>query len=735
MSRLYIKRTAGATEIVENRVTELEAQLAGLNAKVERQSREANELYNECDRLASEGASDQRINEAKKKYDQKRTELAGSVGEKNRLAGQLDEERAIFENLKTALQEKDKKRQDKESTGGQGVKGKEPARGKDELGGKVEEHSTMLLKHTDSLGHLSTVQAEHTKQLTEHGTKLAEHDKDIQGLKKASPGLVSISESHYKDDDVAHQTDQSKAADNVKNDQIKEAGTSKSEASEHKPEKDHEIVKSNGPAPQGFNAGAEEISLSHENGPSADKNEVPAADTSQPKDETSKNDKPATSTSDEDLSHPLLEQPPTEAIDRTVSPAKESDGKNPSGPEDREQRNQKYEPQNAAEESVNGDGTNDKLDESAGQKKDAPQTGPILPETQNLAPDVDERLNEIETKHDTLHNKVLEVDKKTAKVEQHDLDITKIVDTQDTHGEKIDDHAAKLEHHHQKIEQHDQKIEHQDLKVEHHDQMIQKVEGKTNEHGEKIGQLIKTTTNHGENIAVHNVHLDYHKDDITNLKHKADTQATTTASFGAQLGYNAEKFKEVDQVKHGLDDMGKQLFQHKSDIEYLRDRTQLLEKDVRKIEVQDERLRSLQSNVADYKGLISDVQAKQQYQTAQLLALKEKTEKPVTELPSKGKVNIGLITGLGGGVLAIGALIASAYIWWKKRESHKNAAKAAEEVSDEEGQGIAIAAINTDVIDSQGKGGRRVRPPRVRGGGRLHAREWHPDTTFDVHSF
>ena len=732
MARLYIKRTADATEIVEKRVNELEAQLLGLNEKVERQSREANELYNECDRLISEGTSDQRISQAKKKYDHKRTELANSVGEKNRLASRLDEERAIFENLKATVEESDKKGEDatrfveEQSIGDQGVRGKEPARKKDgqnELGEKVEGHSTMLLKHTDSLGHLSSVQAEHTKQLTEHGAKLVEHDKDIQGLKRASPGLISGSELYHKDNDDANPTESKKGVDSLspppsnakpdqkpsesppshhdavaaeesanggtssgkkiksiaKNDQIEEGETSKVEVSKGKPEQDHEMVQPKGQDLQDFKGVTEGKEPSYENSRSPDKNKVPATDTSQAKDETSENDKPAASTSDPDLSHAPSEQPLTDPKDPTTSPAKESDDKNPSGPEDREQHDKKYDPPKAAEESVNKD-TTKKPDESSGEK-DTPQTKSILPEMEKLTPGVNERLDEIETKHDTLHNRVQEVDKKTAKVEQLDLDITKIVSKQDTHGEKLNGHAAKLEYHDQKIEHHDQKIEDQDAKVEHHDQMIKKVEGKTNEHGEKIGQLIKTTTNHGENLAVHNVHLDYHKEDITNLKHKADTQATTAASIEVQLGHSAEKLKEVDQVKHGLNDMGKQLVQYKSDIQYLRDRTQLLEKDVRKIEVQDERLKSLQSNVADYKGLITDVQTKQQLQTAQLLALKEKTEKTVPDDVPKGKVNIGLITGLGGGVLGIGALAAGAYIWWKKHKDRQNASKITEEVS------------------------------------------------------
>lgn len=62
--------------------------------------------------------------------------------------------------------------------------------------------------------------------------------------------------------------------------------------------------------------------------------------------------------------------------------------------------------------------------------------------------------------------------------------------------------------------------------------------------------------------------------------------------------------------------MGNELVEYKSDIQYLRDRTQLLEKDVKKIDVYNERLQSVQSNVANYKGLITDVQTKQQQQTA-----------------------------------------------------------------------------------------------------------------------
>jgi hypothetical protein len=747
MIRLPIKRSIDPKAITQQRIVHLQGLLNDQNERLVRLNEESTKLSAIYTRLAHDAAGRAETRQAEMRRNEKVNEYVEAMARQRELVREIEEEKVIFDNLKTGVEADEKEMREKgpfaegESGGSQNhdVKGTQSARedsGQSSLGGRVDEH---LVKHIDKLGQLGTVQAQHTKQLTEHGVKLAEHDIEIQGLKEAS------SSSQVKTDQESHEnppprhdvvaTKQSgedgtswgeESKPDTKNDQINKGGNSKVEAPKLKPKKDHDLGKPKDHTSQGFNVVTEGKEPSHENGPSPDKNDVAPVDTNQPKDETSKNDKPTAPISDTDLGHPPIEQPSVDPKNPSGSPAKESDDKNPLDTQDCEQYDQQLPPPKAAEESVNKDGTDNELVESSGEKKDASQSKPILSETKIFTQEVDERLNKVETKNDTPNNQVQEVDK-TAKVEQYDLDITKILSTQDTHGEKIDSHGAKLEHHAQDIEHHDQKIQ-------YHDQRIQKVESKTNEHGEKIWKLIETTTNNGQNLAVHDVHLDYHKDDIANLKQKADTQATTAASFEAQLCHNAEKLKEIDQVKHGLNDMGKQLVQYKSDVQHLCDRTQSLEKDIKKFEGNDERLKVLQSNVADYKRLITDVQAQQQYQTAQLLALKEKTEKPVMEAPPKGKVNIGLISGLGGGVIAIGALTAGAYIWWKKRIANQNAAKNIEEVSDAE-RATPAAAIITNVIEGEDKSGRRVRLPRVRGESRLHAREWHPDTTYNVHSF
>ena len=212
MIRLPIKRSIDPKAITQQRIDHLQSLLNDQNARLVRLNEESTKLSAIYTRLAHDSAGRAETRQAETRRYEKVNEYVEAMARQRELVREIEEEKVIFDNLKIGVEADEKEMGEKglfaegESSGVQNhdVKGTQSARedsGQSDLGGRVDEH---LVKHIEKLGQLGTVQAQHAKQLTEHGVKLAEHDKDIQGLKKASPGLVSASEVHHTDDDAAH---------------------------------------------------------------------------------------------------------------------------------------------------------------------------------------------------------------------------------------------------------------------------------------------------------------------------------------------------------------------------------------------------------------------------------------------------------------------------------------------------------------------------------------------------
>lgn len=108
------------------------------------------------------------------------------------------------------------------------------------------------------------------------------------------------------------------------------------------------------------------------------------------------------------------------------------------------------------------------------------------------------------------------------------------------------------------------------------------------------------------------------------------TQVTKTAEYAVKIDLVAERLKEVDQVKQELGNFRTNAVQQDAglrrygkQLEGLADRTQVLEKDTRRIEAHDEKFNTIleeftgmQSNMANGRGLVTDVQTQQETQKA-----------------------------------------------------------------------------------------------------------------------
>jgi hypothetical protein len=149
--------------------------------------------------------------------------------------------------------------------------------------------------------------------------------------------------------------------------------------------------------------------------------------------------------------------------------------------------------------------------------------------------------------------------------------------------------------------------------------------------------------------------------------------------------------------------------------------------------------------MANYRGLVTDVQTQQETQKAQILNLKDEAGAHavvVKKLKDEAsKPNIGLIAGLAGvGLAAIAGIGTGFYFWWQKRKAQNAVDKDEGGVLDEERPATAVtaaapalAAVNTGALGGGGQG-RRKRNSRG-GGGRLHSRHWQPDfSTFETQS-
>ena len=358
----------------------------------------------------------------------------------------------------------------------------------------------------------------------------------------------------------------------------------------------------------------------------------------------------------------------------------------------------------------------------------------FLEKTEKPSPEQEVRITQLETKHETLDNKVQQTDQKTDK---HALDLTQVVSTQQTHGNRLDDHQQK----------------------------IVEVKAQTDDHKSKLDVLIKNWNENDKDIAIHETHLVSQHEDLADLKKKMDTQLTKSVSCEAKIDHVSAKLKEVDQVKDGLHEIQGEIKAQNTNIDHhgrqingLTDRTKALEKDMRRIEVHEERFNALQSNVhngiqlvstqdkklssmmerfnriqssmADCKGLITDVRTTQEHQKAQILTLKDKFGGDVVRVKEDvggKKPNIELIAGLGAfGLAALAGGGAAVYFWWKKRKSSKTPGKGNDgDVQEGQAPTGTTASVNVDVTEGDSQG-RRKSTPRLRAG-RLHSREWNPD--------
>ena len=363
----------------------------------------------------------------------------------------------------------------------------------------------------------------------------------------------------------------------------------------------------------------------------------------------------------------------------------------------------------------------------------------------------DDRITQLEVNHDTLHNQILEVDKKT---EQHDSDITKIIEAQQSHSEKVDSHSTILVHHSESIKELQDKHADYDARI---GELVAKKP--TIEQHDQLGQLMDTTNLQGEKAARHEVRDGYHISNLKVLKANVDEGK----SYGAQISHNTEKLEE-DQQKSDLKqhqsqlkdptDLGQEFGDDSRSLEANNDLINLLQSHIQKdpdqIATQNQKLTSMEetlggfrTEMAEHKRLVADAQTQHQSsqpqylakgaavkgqpvkgQTATLQTGSDKVAIESSKVSNGGGPKVRLIIGLIGAGIAVFGGASGLYIWLTSRlnskdRDHKNNGK---------GKPRPTSAINATAVNvTAERPGRTAGAHRRPEGHRVHAREWKPE--------